>query len=687
MSRSRLSHSMRLLVGGGVALLLLAVGAPATASHPFPPDLVDKAIARADKSVQNILAIPTEKRTFENTVGAVDDVIAQMELDTNMFLFQAYVSPDADLRESAQAGDQQIRDWRIELSKNEDLYKAIKQYAGTDPKLLGEHRRYLEESMRDYRRAGMELPPDEREKLKAIQKEISRLAIEFDKNIQDDETVVPLTKEELVGMSDEYLEGLTKSGNIYLVGLSYPEFLPLGDYCENETTRQKVWLAYKRRGGRANIKVLEDMVAKRAEAAKILGYESTAAYEIETKMAKTPKAIEDFYRDVRPLVRKKALKDWEEFTEAKRRHTGNPEAVLRPWDFDFYDKLLQREKYAVDMEEVRQYFPLDRVNEGLFAITQSLFGIEFRDVTEHERKAGNYFWHEDVKLYEVWDKDQDRRLGNFYIDLHPRPNKYGHAAQWGLAQHKIWSNGKLTEPLAALVCNFTKPTADKPSLLDHDEVETYFHEFGHCLHTLLSEAEMFSFAGTSVERDFVEAPSQMLENWVWDPDVLQTFAKHWKTGEPIPRRLVDGMVAARHLGSGLKTERQIFYGLYDFTLHSDPEGDLDSTELGLDLWGGLGEGVELYEAVPETWFQSAFGHLTGYQAGYYGYQWSLVYACDMFERFRELGVLDGKAGRYYRNTILAKGGTEDGLDLVRGYLDREPDMSAYLRHLGLDEAP
>ena len=330
----------------------------------------------------------------------------------------------------------------------------------------------------------------------------------------------------------------------------------------------------------------------------------------------------------------------------------------------------------------RNSFPLNRCLDGVFGITQSLYGLEYRDETA--TLSAEQKWHEDVQYYSVWDKASGSLLGHFYLDLHPRESKFGHAAQWGLAQHKVWSDGRVTRPVAAIVCNFTKPTATKPSLLTHGEVETFFHEFGHALHTMLSETEFWQFAGTNVERDFVEAPSQMFENWVWDADALALFARHYETGEAFPRDLLDGMVRARRLGSGMKAERQFFYGLFDMNCHLDPSGSVSTTQLAHDLWGAHGDGVELYAAVPNTYFHAAFGHLTGYQAGYYGYQWSLVYACDMFQRFKELGMLSPDAGRYYRKKILAPGGTKDGLDLVRDYLGREPDMTSFLQHLGLE---
>jgi thimet oligopeptidase len=648
---------------------------------------VAEALTRANRAVDAIVAVPDGRRTFENTVGAIDDVIAQIELDTNMIMFMAYVSTDADEREAGNRAEQDVSNWMIDLGKREDLYRAVRAYADTKPDLAGEQKRLLKHTLRDFRRAGMELPPAERDRLKAVQKEINRLGIEFDKNIRADETKVPLTRDELAGLPDAYFENpnLVRCGDIYLVGMAYPQFIPILAYGENETTRQKVWLEYKRRGGTDNIRLLEQILKLRAEAAHLLGYAHPADYVIEIKMAKKAAEVQAFYDKLRPLVREKALRDYDELLAAKREHTGDQGAKLYPWDSDFYWNRLKKTKYAVDTERVREYFPLDSVIDGLFSITQSLYGLEYRDATRRARSEGQPVWHEDVRYYEVWDKATGKLLGAFYLDMHPRDFKYTHAAQWGLAQHKVWSDGRVTLPLAALVCNFPKATPDRPSLLSHDEVETLFHEFGHCLHTLLSESRYFEFGGTAVERDFVEAPSQMFENWMWDADVLATFARHYETGEPFPDELLEGMLAARNMGSGMRAERQYFYGLYDLMCHTVPDGVVDTTQLGLDLWDPDGENVELYDPVPGTYFQASFGHLTGYQAGYYGYQWALVFACDMFERFQELGgMLDPEAGAYYRRRILSRGGTADGIDLVTEYLGRESSMDPYLVHLGLE---
>ncbi|MFP6644029.1 MAG: M3 family metallopeptidase [Candidatus Latescibacterota bacterium] len=646
-------------------------------------ELADDALVRAAAAVDGIIAVPDTARTFVNTIEAMDDLVARLELDTNYDMFMAYVSTDAEQRDRGLELEELVTNWLNDLGQNEPLYEAVRAFADQQSELDDLQQRMLDHALRDFRRAGMALEAPQRTQLAQIKREITKLSIEFETNIREDATVVPLTTAELEGMSPDYLSDLTRSADMFLVGLSYPEVFPILDLLANEVTRHKMWLAYKRRGGRKNIAVLEELLVLRNEAARLLGYANVAEYEIEIKMARTPQNVTAFYQKLQPLVRRKALRDYEELDAAKQRETGS--TGLKPWDTSYYMNVLRREQYSVDVEELREYFPLDRVMEGLFSITQSLYGITYKEVTAVDDSASRPLWHPDVRLYQVWDDASGERLGDFYLDLHPRLDKYGHAAQWGLAQHKRWSDGRVTRPVAALVCNFTKPTDEKPSLLTHDEVETLFHEFGHCLHTILSEAPYWTMAGTNVERDFVEAPSQMFENWVWDADILASLARHYETGEPLPASMLEGMLAARHLGSGLRAERQFYYGLFDMTCHLDDDGVVDTTKLAGDLWGSAGEGVELYAAVPEIWFQAAFGHLTGYQAGYYGYQWSLVYACDMFQRFEELGMLDPKAGSFYRRQILARGGTMDALDLVQAYLGREPDMGAYLRHLGLED--
>jgi thimet oligopeptidase len=666
-----------------LVLVVLCLSGRASAIDINPESPVAPALQQAEAAVNAIVAIPPEKRTFDNTFMALDDLVTRLQTDTNMITFMAYVSSDSDKRDAGNKAQEDVANYLVQLLKRDDLYAALKSVAQTKPTLDPARQRYLNYAMRDFRRAGMDLAPEQRDKLKHIEMELNKLAIEFEKNIAEDATRVFLTADELKGMPEEFMKRLeaVRSGNLYVVPVDPPTFNAIMDNCPVESTRQKVWFAWKRRAGQKNVEILEKIIKLRAEAAQLLGYPNRAAYEIEIRMAKTPQAVQAFYDKLRPLVRDKAKLDYAEYLAAKKAETGDPNAVLYPWDQPYYEKALQRQKYAVDARKVQEYFPFDRVMDGLFSITQSLYGLEYRDITDKAESMGKPLWHTDVKLYEVWDKAGNTMLGEFYIDLYPRENKYSHAACWGLVPSKTYVDGTHQKPVAGLVCNFTKPTPDSSSLMTHDEVETFFHEFGHCLHNILTDVNIGYFAGTNVESDFVEAPSQMFENWVWDADVLNTFARHYKTGEPLPKELLEGMVKARYLGSGLFAEHQFYYGLTDLAYHLQPDGQVNTTDVAEKLFAE----IELYPPVPHTFYQASFGHLAnpGYVSGYYGYQWSLVYASDMFQRFKELGMLDPKAGMYYREKILSRGGTVDALDMVKDYLGREPQMDAYLEHLGL----
>jgi len=662
------------LVASALSLAL----SPAWAQIPDDSPVAEH-LRQAEAAVQAVAAVPAQQRTFDSTFGALDDLVAHLQHDTAMTQFMAYVSTDAAERERGQRAEEDVANWLIGVYKREDLFQALREFADTNPQLEPDQKKLVDDTLRDFRRGGMALPPEQREELKRIQMQINKLGIEFEKNIREDETRVPLTRAELSGLPEDFFANpdLKRSGELYLVGMDNPTFEPLLDYCTNETTRKKVWLAFKRRGGKQNVRLLEQILKLRAEAAQILGYAHPADYEIEVRMARNADRVRKFYDELRPLVRTKAQKDYAEFLAEKRELTGDPQTKLCPWDQMFIQKRLMKTRYEVDAEKVREYFPLERVIDGLFTITQTLYGLEYRDVTAQAGAKGRPLWHEEVRLFEVYDKASGQLLGAFYIDLHPRDGKYTHAAQWGLYEHKVWPDGTRTRPLAALVCNFTRPTADKPSLMRHDEVKTFFHEFGHCLHSILTGTRYYLIA--NVARDFVEAPSQMFENWVWDAGVLKTFARHYQTGRPIPDELVAGMIRARNLGSGLYWEHQFYYGLADLAYHTAPGGVVDTTKVGLDLFGE----VELYEPVPESYFQAAFGHLVGYQAGYYGYAWSRVFAEDMFHRFRQRGLLNPEAGLYYRQKILSRGGSMDEMDMLRDYLGREPKMDAFLEHIGL----
>ncbi|MCH2133900.1 MAG: Zn-dependent oligopeptidase [Phycisphaerales bacterium] len=654
----------------------------ATAAPPVPqtPEQLqahyDAAMAEADLAIEAIVAVPDDRRTFENTVLAIDDMHARLDAAIGMPLFMAYVHPDATIRDVSRAAYGHYGNWMVELGKREDLYDAVRQVAMSNPELEGENARLMTFTMRDYRRSGMDLDPEARAKLAAVEKEINELSIEFDQNIMADETVVFVTEDELRGLPADWLAARTQVDGLYELGMDYPTILPILDHSPNADTRQKIWLARKRRAKR-NVAILEKLLALRAEQAAMLGYAHASDYENEVRMTKNADTVAAFYARLQPLLREKALKDHALMLEAKRSDTGDPQAQLKPWDFGYYMERVRERDYEVDSNVVREYFPLEKVRDGLFEITQQLYGIDY---VPKQAPANAPLWHEDVEYYEVVDRNTGATLGEFFMDMYPRDGKYGHAAQWGLVPRKAWTDNSVQTPVAGVVCNFPKPTADQPSLLSHDQAETFFHEFGHCLHTLMTEAKTARFAGTSVERDFVEAPSQMFEAWVWSPETLPMLSGHYKTGEPLPADLLERMIAAKTLCSGMMDETQVFYGMSDQAFHTDADGTIDTTQVGKDLYAEC----TLFEPVDGTWFQSSFGHLTGYQGGYYGYLWSKVFAKDMEQRFEELGMLDPEAGAYYRKHVLGRGGTVDASEMLQDYLGREPRMEPYIRSLGIE---
>ena len=638
-------------------------------------------LAEANQAVERLLARPPAERTFENSVRAIDDIQARCFLDARMVGFLSKVSTDSVERERGRQAEADLSNWFDELYKNRGIYEVLLSFEPKIDELEGVDRHYLEVLLRDYRRGGMGLDEAARERLLAIDRELTDLGIAFRQAIDEDETTAFLSPEESKGVPKRFLDSLPQSAGMYQVTLKGAAPSYFFGYCEVPETRRKLSLLYGLRGGSGNVERLERMLHLRAEKARILGYSSFAAYQTETRMAENPANVIAFYDDLRPRLRKKALADLAEFTAAKREHTGDPDAELYAWDFSFYRNWLMRERYAVDTEKLREYFPMAAVIDGMFGVYQDLFGIRFTEITEEAREAGTpLLWHEDVRLFQVHDQASGRLLGEFYLDLHPRPGKYSHAANFPLRPRKRWLDGSLTLPRVALVCNFTKPTATEPSLMSPREVQTLFHEFGHCLHSILTEVDYYEFSGSHVARDFVEAPSQMLENWVWNADVLGRFARHYETGEPLPKEILDGMVAAKNLGSGLATEAQVYLGLMDFTFHSDPTGDVDTNAVRERIYGE----TRVFPVVKNLHNQSSFGHLVGYAAGYYGYLWSKVYAADMFSRFSREGIMNPETAADYRHKVLARGGTVPELELVTDFLGRKPNSEAFLRSLGLD---
>ena len=633
-----------------------------------------RSIELCDKEISEIIALNKASRTFANTIEALESAQDLIGQAAGQYGFMAYVSDNEDIRNTARDWEAKLEQYLLDLSFREDIYQAIQEYGGNDESLDLEQQRLHEHILRDYRRSGFELPKKKREELRVLLDRLIELGVTFQQNINEYEDAILIEIDELEGLPQTYIEGLQKEHKeggqeLYRISLDYPELHPFLANAKSAEARKAIFLKDQLKGGDGNVIVLEEALQVRKKVAHLLGYKSWAEYILEIRMAKNPQRVSEFLTDLEEKIRPKAQADRELMGIAKQEDSGEKEVNI--WDWRYCHNLLMESKYSINEFEVAEYFQLDACLKGLFDICQELFDVKFIEVPDAKR------WHKDVLTFDVTEANDNKVFARFHMDLFPRPNKYGHAAAFTLRSGRVLKDGSYQRPLSAIVANFTKPTDSTPSLLRHSEVVTLFHEFGHILHQTLTKSHYLRFSGTRTERDFVEAPSQMFENWVWHRDVLKKFAFHFKTKEAIPEKVLDSMIAARQLSSGVTTQRQLFFANLDFKYHTENFTG-NSTETARELHAITG-----FPFPEGTHFQSGFGHLFGYDAGYYGYLWSQVFGEDMYTRFAEAGPLNKQLGSVYRETILERGGSVDGDTLVKNFLGREPNNKAFLRKLGV----
>jgi thimet oligopeptidase len=632
------------------------------------------AIEECDACIAALIAVPAGQRTFRNTVLAVEEALAALKETRLAWGVLALASPDADLREAAWDWYERLNKREVGIGFDEDVYRAVREYAdgAGAAALTGEDARFLGDLLRDYRRCGFELPAARRERVRALFEELVELGSAFEAALAEWQDGIVVSREELDGLPDTFIDELQRVDGGYRVSLDYPEFQPFMAEARSAGRRRELLEKNLRKGGQENIARVERAIAARREIAGILGYPSWAAYVIETRMAKTPEAVIEFLDDLRARAAMKAAADLAELADANMQAGGSRD--ITPWEQSYAISRLKQARYAVDEMEIAQYLPLDACLDGLFAVTGTLLGIRFEEVPDA------YVWHPEVRVFDVGEATGGEPFGRFYLDLFPRPDKYKHAMQDVLRLGRRLPDGSYQQPIAVMLANVTRPTADAPSLLRHEELITIFHEFGHVLHEMLARAERVRYSGAETEFDFVEAPSQMLEHWCWEPAVLNSFARHYQTGESMPDELLAGLIAAKKVASGVLTLSHLARTTLDLAYHSaDYAGD--STATLAEVWAQHG-----IMHIEGTHLQSGFGHLFDYDAAYYGYLWSQVMGDDMYTRFEAVGPLDPVTGAAYRRTVLERGGTVDGGVMVRDFLGREPNSAAFLREIGLVEA-
>jgi len=661
-----------------------ALQSPTTNEVKFdltPEDIASKAEQLKETTKQlldQIAGLEDGKHTFEATVKRISDFEAEQAGVESSVGFLQYVSTDQQVRDASCEASSMLEEFAVECNMRLDVYKSLKKFASSDAleKLSDVEKRLVKHTLRDFERNGLGLPEEKREQLKELKKEMSTNQIAFQKNLNEDVTKVLVDKDDLEGLSDDFINSLDKEGEKYVVTLKYPHLIPILQKAKKAATRKLFDEKNSAKCNEENVPLLEQTLLLRRQVAELLGKEDHASHILEIRMAKKPSVVIEFLKELSKKLDESMVKELAVWKQLKAAEEPSEDAsVIHSYDWNYYHTLNLEKNYQVDDEETKPYFPMDVVTSGMLAVYEDLLSLRFQEIDQP------HVWHEDVRMFAVHDADSEEFMGHFYLDLFPRDGKYGHAAAFPLLSRYQRPDGTIRHPASAMVANFTKPTADKPSLLKFEEVVTYFHELGHVLHGMCTTVVHHRFSGTRVERDFVEAPSQMLENWCYEEEVLSRISGHFEDrSKKLPKHLLSKLVAAKNADTGLMNKRQIFFGVFDQTIHSSKEEKIDSYA----AFSQLREEITSIKQPEGTNGAGTFGHLMGgYDASYYGYLWSQVYSADMYDLFKKKGIMDKELGKKYREIILGPGGSVESMDSIEKFLGRKPTQDAFLRSIGI----
>jgi Zn-dependent oligopeptidase len=669
------------------------------AEHIYPATV--EITKQAQAKLEEILATKGELN-FENAMYPLikmEDLVDKAWTPVENLLS---LNADDDFRDEAEKARPVMVEFYNNYSLDPRVYEFVKRYAESEnaKNLTGERKRYLENTLKDFKLSGAELEGEAREEFKELNLKLSQLSQKFSNNVVDSKfDLIIKNKEDLAGLPDDLIQAAALKAKengleaAWVFNLDYPSYGPFMKFSDNGALRKTLYIEYLTRAslGKKNKKnesldnepLILDIFAVKARKAKLLGFSSYADLSLQMKMAESPKQVKEFLIRLAEKARALAEKEYAELISFQKsinyqNTENNPDKIL-PWDTAYLSEKLRKEKYDFDTNLTKPYFELNATIEGMFNIAKTLYSIDFQKVENIE------VWHEDVSVYQVLEKDGSI-IGTFYMDLYPREVKRSGAWVMPLVDSAINPSGHKIKPQCTLVCNLTKPQLEpsySPSLLTHLEVLTLFHEFGHALHHLLSNVELSPMAGTNVEWDFVELPSQLNENFVWQKESLSTFAKHYETAEPIPAGLLDKMLAARNFNEGLSCLRQVEFALFDLEIYMNKEESLSESPNLTHL--RIARKYNLIDPSDLVCFANSFSHIFagGYASGYYSYKWAEVLEADAFSRFQNEGVLNPIVGAEYRKNILEKGDSEAPLSLFKAFMGREPDEDALLKRMGL----
>ncbi len=629
------------------------------------------AIKDARDKIKAIDAQPLPDVKFAGGVAAVEGVAADLNDALIAQGFLSQTSPDKAVRDASNACNQQAANFGVEVGADPKIY-AMAQKELVDASLSSEADRKLVELYVDAgRRAGAGLDDATRAKVTKLFDHLNDLQRDFGVALAEDKSAISISKAEAASLPQAFLASLKTSGDHYAVPVNESTIDQFQAYETSGAARKRFYLTYNTRGGQKNVQRLEEAIAVRDQLAHLLGFPTWAAYQLDAKMAKTPQRVTSFLADIDSRLLPRAKAEIAVLAALKRR-LGDA-SPFSPWDYAYYERQLVKSKYAVDDAEIRPYFPVEKVISAILSIYQKMLSVTFQEITPADT------WVSGVKEFSIVDTASGKPIGWFYFDLYPRPGKYGHFADFGLRPGRMLPDGSYQKPVSSIIGNWPLPAPGNPALLSHDEVITFFHEFGHCMHGTLSTAKYETLYGTNVRTDFVEAPSQMLENWMWQPSILKEVSGNVKTGAPLPDALIRKMIALKHVDDGVQWTTQDFYATFDMTIHSSG-GHVDTTK----TWFDLRRKLTAFSALPGTYPQASFGHLMGgYDAGYYSYMWSKVFAQDMFTKFQAGGLESPVVGMEYRKDILEPGATEEPDQLLRNFLGRPVSYAAFYKDIGI----
>jgi thimet oligopeptidase len=632
--------------------------------------LCKQAIDVTKEKLNQIAKIPAAERTVSSTLLAMENITTDFSDQVMPLTFMGYVSTKEEQRKAGSDCEEQVNQFNVEVITRQDLYDAVRELKPTS----ADEKRLLQETLKVFEMNGLKLSGKKRAQVKELKKKLAVAETQFGTRLNEDQTRIEVTEAELAGVPEDYKKELKKTadGLNYWVNTRSSDYTSFFETASNSEVRRKWWVAYLNRGGAENTRLLEEAIVIRQKIAKLMGFKTWVDYRANNRMAKNAKNIQEFLAGLEKKLSKRNQKDLSALLKLKRESEPNTKN-LNQWDINYYARQLKKRDYSLDVDLVREYFPAEATVAGMFDVYSKILGVRFTQEKNAE------VWSPDVQLYRIQNAADDRLIGYFYTDFVPRANKYGHAAAFPLIAARKTAAG-YSQPVAAVVANFAPPQNGKPSLLSHDEVETLFHEFGHIMHQTLTRAPFASLAGSSVANDFVEAPSQMLENWVWSAEILNKISGHYlRPSEKLPEDLLKKMLAARDFNQGYLYTRQLVLGTADFKMHST------TGPVKVDaVFNQVYEKMMKIKPAEDTHFPQSFGHLMGgYDAGYYGYLWSEVYSQDMFTRFEKGGLLNAEIGSAYRRSILESGNMRDALDLVEEFLGRKSTPNAFFKRLGI----